>query len=153
MAHLTLSSPFGALTVFEADGALVAVEWGAASEGETTPLLRRVREGLLRYFDGGVLGDDWPLAPEGTPFQQRVWTRLRSIPHGSTVSYGGLAMELDSGPRAIAGACARNHLPILIPCHRVVAAGGGLGGYSGGDGLETKAALLRLEGVRLPALL
>lgn len=152
MAHLTLSSPFGTLTVFEADGALVALEWGAAPEGETTPLLRRVREALLGYFDGAPLAGDWPLAPAGTPFQQRVWTRLRAIPYGTTVAYGALAMELDSAPRAVAGACARNRLPLLIPCHRVVAADGSLGGFSGGDGLETKAALLRLEGVSLPAL-
>lgn len=152
MPHLTLSSPFGSLTLFEHDGALVAAEWGAAPEGETSPLLQQVREGLLRYFDGAPLPDDWPLAPAGSAFQHRVWTRMRAIPHGATVTYGALAMELDSGPRAIAGACARNRLPILIPCHRVVAAGGALGGYSGGDGLETKAALLRLEGAALPAL-
>ncbi len=152
MAHLTFSSPFGSLTVFEADAALVALEWGAAPEGETTPLLQRVRDALQRYFDGEPLAEEWPLAPAGTPFQLRVWTRLRAIPYGTTVTYGALAMELDSAPRAVAGACARNRLPLLIPCHRVVAADGALGGFSGGDGIETKAALLRLEGVPLPAL-
>ncbi|HRK96528.1 MAG TPA: MGMT family protein, partial [Rhodospirillales bacterium] len=79
-----------------------------------------------------------------------VWRRLVAIPWGQTVSYGALAAELASSPRAIARACAANPIPIIIPCHRVVAASGGLGGYSGGDGIDTKAALLALEGVGLP---
>ena len=152
MAHLSFATPFGSLTIFELEDALVALEWGTAADAGTTPLLDRVRVGLLRYFDGAPLPFDWPLAPSGTAFQHRVWDQLRAIPFGSTVSYGALAHTVDSAPRAVAGACARNPLPIIIPCHRVVAADGSLGGYSGGDGLATKEALLRLEGITLPSL-
>ncbi|MGZ9035152.1 MAG: methylated-DNA--[protein]-cysteine S-methyltransferase, partial [Rhodospirillales bacterium] len=67
-----------------------------------------------------------------------------------TATYGALAAELGTSPRAVARACAANPIPIIIPCHRVVAATGGLGGYSGGDGIATKQALLALEGVQLP---
>jgi methylated-DNA-[protein]-cysteine S-methyltransferase len=85
----------------------------------------------------------------GGSFRRAVWQRLAAVPWGSTVSYGALAAELRTAPRAIAGACAANPIPIIIPCHRVVAAAGGLGGYSGGDGIATKRALLALEGVSL----
>jgi methylated-DNA-[protein]-cysteine S-methyltransferase len=71
---------------------------------------------------------------------------MRAIPYGSTRSYADLARDLDSAPRAIGGACGANPIPVIIPCHRVLAAGGRLGGYSGGEGAATKVALLRLEG-------
>ena len=86
-----------------------------------------------------------PLAPAGSGFRQRVWQAMQAIPVGETRSYGALARALGSAPRAVGGACGANPIPILIPCHRVVA-GGGLGGYSGGAGLATKIALLKLEG-------
>ena len=74
-----------------------------------------------------------------------MWEAIAAIPFAATRSYADLARQLSSGPRAIASACAHNPLPLFIPCHRVVASGGGLGGYSGGEGLATKRALLALE--------
>jgi len=71
---------------------------------------------------------------------------LKTIPYGSTLTYGELASRIDSAPRAIGGACGRNPIPIIIPCHRVLAAGGRMGGYSGHEGTDTKEFLLRLEG-------
>ncbi|MFO1113207.1 MAG: methylated-DNA--[protein]-cysteine S-methyltransferase [Rhodospirillales bacterium] len=152
MPYICIATPFGQLTVFADGDALVAVEWGRAPAPETdeTPLLRAAREQLEAYCDGTLRRFTLPLVPAGTPFQQRVWSRLRAIPYGACASYGALARELGTAPRALAGACASNPLPILIPCHRVVGARGGLGGYSGGDGIETKRALLRLEGT-IPA--
>ncbi len=73
---------------------------------------------------------------------------MAAIPYGQTRTYKAIAQELSSGPRAVGGACGRNPLPILIPCHRVLGSSGKLGGYSGGGGIETKRALLRLEGAR-----
>ena len=99
---------------------------------------------------------DLPLAPAGTAYQRRVWAALRAIPPGETRSYGEIAARrrrLARGRSAMANAA--NPIPILIPCHRVVAAGG-LGGYSGGDGPATKRALLDLEaraGTLFPAAL
>jgi O-6-methylguanine DNA methyltransferase len=74
---------------------------------------------------------------------------MSEIPYGQTRSYGELAMSVDSGPRAIGGACGRNPIPIIVPCHRVLASGG-IGGYSGGQGLPTKRALLALEAGAAP---
>jgi methylated-DNA-[protein]-cysteine S-methyltransferase len=146
MSHASLSTPFGILSVFAEDGALVALEWGEAPEyGTVEPLLRAALDQLDAYFEARLHRFDLPLRPRGTPYQQRVWMRLAAIPWGETATYGQLARELATGSRAVAAACAANPLPILIPCHRVVGAAGSLGGYSGGDGIETKRALLRLE--------
>lgn len=151
MEHATLQTPFGHVALFATDTALVRLVWQRAKTvSPPTPLLRRAIAALRAYFDDGEPPPaDLPLAPDGTPFQQRVWQRLRAIPHGQTATYAALAAELGTGPRALAGACAANPLPILIPCHRVVGSGGALGGYSGGDGIATKAALLQHEGIGL----
>jgi len=99
------------------------------------------------FFRGTPPPDGVLLAPVGTPFQRHVWSALREIPHGQTRSYGDLARQLTSSPRAVAGACRANPIALLIPCHRVVAQKG-LGGYAGatqGPELEFKAWLLRHE--------
>lgn len=145
MAHLSLHSPLGPLTLFEEAGAIVALDWGRAPAGAATPLLARAKEQLDAYFTGRLKAFDLPLRPAGTPFQKAVWDLMRAIPYGATRSYGELARDLNSAPRAVGGACGRNPIPILIPCHRVLGAGGRLGGYSGGAGVDTKRALLRLE--------
>ncbi len=146
MAHTSLNSPFGPLSLFEDAGTLVALEWGRTPDKQPSPLLEEAGRQLNAYFDGGLKDFDLPLAPGGTFFQRSVWDQLRRIPFGAVRSYGDIATALSSAPRAVGGACGRNPIPIIIPCHRVVGSGGWLGGYSGGDGLKTKTALLRLEG-------
>lgn len=146
MPQLSALTPLGELTLSEEDGAIVALDWGRGRDQAATPLLVRAAAALRAYFDGAA--DPFaglPLAPVGTPFQRRVWAALRAIPRGRTRSYGALARELGSAPRAVGAACAANPIPILIPCHRVVTARGGLGGYSGGAGVATKRYLLGLE--------
>ena len=144
MPQLSLHSPFGDLTVSEENGAIVAVDWGWGRDQTETPLLLRARAALFDYFDGSRRDFDLPLAPAGSPFRTRVWAALREIPYGETRTYGDLAAALGSAERAVGQANGANPIPILIPCHRVVA-GNGLGGYSGGDGPATKRALLALE--------
>ena len=146
MSYLTCSSPLGHLTLFEDDGALVSFDWGAVEGGEETPLLKEAVRQLDAYFDGDLKNFDLPLRPEGTAFQKKLWKALEAIPYGETLTYGQLASRIDSGPRAIGGACGRNPIPVIIPCHRVLATGGKMGGYSGEGGLDTKNFLLRLEG-------
>lgn len=154
MAHASLATPIGDLTVFVEDGAVVALEWGRADPAVPGVGLEQVMAELEAYCRGEPVTFTVPVAPAGSAFQRRVWQTLRNIPRGTTVRYGALAAELGTAPRAAAGACARNPIPIIIPCHRVVGAGGALCGYSAGDGLATKAALLALEGVApAPSLL
>src|SRR5699024_5695398 len=110
-------------------------------------LLARGKEELLAYLAGERRDFDLPLAPQGTPFQRKVWSALADIPYGQTITYGELARRVGcpKGSRAVGQANHRNPLPILLPCHRVVGANGTLTGYGGG--LELKEWLLRLEGI------
>lgn len=147
MPHLAFNSPIGPLALFEEDDAIVALDWGFLPENEETPLLVKARTQLEEYFEGTRKDFDLPLRPMGTAFQRKVWDAMSRIPLGQTRSYGELAEELGTAPRALGGACGRNPIPVIIPCHRVLASNGGLGGYSGQDGIETKAFLLRHEGV------
>ncbi|NQU61255.1 MAG: methylated-DNA--[protein]-cysteine S-methyltransferase [Rhodospirillales bacterium] len=146
MPHLSMSSPLGPLTVFEDGGAVVALEWGRADGGSSSAVLKKAKAQLDAYFDGKLKRFDLPLVPTGTDFQRKVWGQLSKIPFGKIRSYGDIAEAVSSAPRAVGGACGRNPIPIIIPCHRVLGQNGALTGYSGGDGIGTKEALLRLEG-------
>ncbi|MBC9208458.1 methylated-DNA--[protein]-cysteine S-methyltransferase [Roseomonas aerophila] len=145
MPQLSLLTPLGALTLSEDEGAIVALDWGRGRDQEETPGLRAAADQLQDYFDGQRAEFDLNLAPFGTPFRQRVWAALRAIPAGETRSYGDIARLLGSSARAVGQANSENPIPIIIPCHRVVGSGGLLGGYSGGEGPETKRYLLELE--------
>ena len=147
MPCLSLQSPLGPMTLTEIDGSLTSLEWRWSKSQEETGLLAIVRDQLTDYFDGRLTDFSLPLAPMGTHFQHKVWAAMCEIPYGEVRSYGDLAKILKTGPRAVGMACARNPLPVFIPCHRVVGANGALTGYTGGDGLATKDYLLNLEGV------
>jgi methylated-DNA-[protein]-cysteine S-methyltransferase len=144
VAQLSLHTQAGAITVSEEDGAIVSLDWGWGRDQTATPLLRRARDQLHEYFDGGRCAFDLPLRPAGTRYRRRVWQALREIPYGETRTYAEIAEQAGGSARSVGNANAANPIPILIPCHRVVAAGG-LGGYSGGEGLATKRLLLALE--------
>lgn len=148
MPQLSLHSPLGPLSVSETDDAIVALDWGWGRDQTRTPLLLRAVDVLNRYFDGEAPAFELPFRPKGTAFQQRIWQAMREIPYGQTRTYGALAERAGGVARAVGMACGANPIPILIPCHRVVAQSG-LGGYSGDGGVETKVALLRLEGALL----
>jgi methylated-DNA-[protein]-cysteine S-methyltransferase len=155
--YKTVSSPVGELTLVCSAGSLLAVLWedepldqtgvGESEPGNDHPLLLEAAKQLGGYFAGKRRRFDLPL-PEtlpGTPFQRRVWSAMRLIPYGQTLSYGELAHRIGSPAacRAVGGACGKNPLPIIIPCHRVIGQSGGLTGFGGG--LEKKRYLLALE--------
>jgi methylated-DNA-[protein]-cysteine S-methyltransferase len=141
---LSLHTPVGDLSVAEDDGAIVSVEWGWGCDQDETALLRSAREQLHAYFDTELTTFDLPLAPAGSPYRQRVWQALLAIPYGATRTYLDIARAAGGSPRSVGGANGANPIPIIIPCHRVVATNGP-GGYSGGEGLSTKRVLLLLE--------
>ena len=144
-----MHTPHGDLTLFDDDhGALIALDWGWAPEQQKTDVLLEAKRQLDLYFDGELTSFSLPLAPDGTEHQKKVWAVMNDIPYGETLSYGELAKKIGSAAQAVGNACGANPLPILQPCHRVLAAGGKIGGYSGEGGAETKAAFLALEGNR-----
>ena len=144
MPQLSLHAAIGDLTVSEEEGAIVALDWGWGRDQVPTPLLRRAVEQLHAYFDGALTRFDLPLRPEGTAYRRRVWQTLCDIPHGVTVSYGRIASMAGGSARSVGQALGANPIPVIIPCHRVIGSGG-VGGYSGGGGLDTKRRLLALE--------
>jgi methylated-DNA-[protein]-cysteine S-methyltransferase len=145
MPSLSIPSPTGRLTIDEIDDMIVAIRWADAPSGNGSPLLAEAARQLTAYFDGRLSQFDLPLAPAGSPFETSVWSAMLAIPYGETRSYGDLAEAIGSAPRAVGRACGKNPIPIVIPCHRVLAKAG-LGGYSGAGGLATKQCLLALEG-------
>ena len=143
--QMTVATPIGSLVVSAQDDAIVAVDWGEAAVETETPLLAAAARQLGAYFDRRLTVFDLALAPAGTSFQRAVWNEMRRIPFGSTRRYGDLARAIGGVPRAVGGACGRNPIPIIIPCHRVVGAGGRIGGFSSPGGAVTKRFLLELE--------
>ncbi|MGY0561650.1 methylated-DNA--[protein]-cysteine S-methyltransferase [Luteimonas sp. A277] len=155
--HYTrIESPIGPLLLAASDAGMHTIEFRDARhpvkrdaswhEGDH-PLLQRAQQQLREYFAGARRSFDLPLAPQGTPFQRKVWQTLETIGYGETLSYGQLAARLGSpsASRAVGAANGRNPLPIVVPCHRVIGASGALIGFGGG--LPTKQFLLELEGV------
>jgi methylated-DNA-[protein]-cysteine S-methyltransferase len=145
MPQLSLHSQIGDVTISEDAGTIVAIDWGWGRDQTPTPLLKRAIKQLNDYFDGALDEFSLPLQPHGSSFQRRVWKHMLRIPYGKTKTYGEIATAIGASARAVGGACGRNPIPIIIPCHRVTSASG-LGGYSGAGGRETKLALLALEG-------
>lgn len=152
----TLNSMIGPLCLKEEDGALTELwfDTDGAPELEALPrksaptaLLAEAEQQLNEYFAGLRTVFDLPLAPRGTAFQRAVWEALQEIPYGETRTYGELAAAIGhpKASRAVGGACHRNPIAILIPCHRVIGSNRALTGYAAG--LDIKQSLLSLEGV------
>lgn len=148
-AAVTVASPLGPLRVSERDGRIVGLRWGRAKAERETPLLAAAAQQLNAYFYCGLRTFDLPVEPAGSAFERAVWAAMRRIPYGGTRSYGEIAQELGGDARDVGAACGSNPIPIIIPCHRVLAGGGRMGGYSGKGGIETKTFLLQLEGALL----
>jgi methylated-DNA-[protein]-cysteine S-methyltransferase len=149
LPQLSLHTSIGDLSIAEEDGAIVSVDWGFGRDQTVTPLLSRARDQLFAYLDGHLTRFDLPLNPPGTPYRRRVWAALCDIPYGATRSYADIARQAGGSARSVGQANGANPIPIIIPCHRVLATTG-IGGYSGGEGLPTKRALLALEARATP---
>ncbi|HTN66887.1 MAG TPA: methylated-DNA--[protein]-cysteine S-methyltransferase [Burkholderiaceae bacterium] len=149
-----VSAPFGAIGIRTEAGRLRELVYLPPSFREQAPrdrLAARAARQIERYLRQPDFRFSLPLAPAGTAFQQRVWSAIAAIPRGDVRTYGALAKSLRSAPRAVGQACGANWYPLVIPCHRVTAAGG-LGGFSNhaeADGFHVgvKRWLLAHEGV------
>lgn len=141
----TVDTDLGPFRVAECDGAIVRIAWGQG-EAQLSPLLEEAARQLRAYANQRLRSFDLPLAADGSAFERSVWDEMLKIPYGETRSYGDLAAALGAMPQAVGAACGANPIPIVIPCHRVIASGGEIGGFSGGQGIETKRELLVHEG-------
>jgi len=144
-----VAAPFGAVGIVTQDDYVTAITLLPTHQPEhlsNHPFVQSVVQQVREYFNNPNAQLDIPIAIKGTAFQKRVWDAIASIPVGKTISYTTLAEMVGSGPRAVANACGANHVPLLVPCHRVVAKHG-LGGFMQGeaDGLAIKTWLLQHE--------
>lgn len=144
-AKRSLPSPFGPLIVTVDAGAVIRVDWGRRIYEDADPILDEAVRQLNAYFQGDLTEFDLPLFVAGSHFQRAVCEQMSAIPFGDTLTYGDIAKRLKAPPQAVGQACGGNPIPVIIPCHRVLAANG-LGGFSARGGVETKVALLRHEG-------
>lgn len=154
VSYTQFPSPLGILTGVSKNGAITALllpnqelSLPRDAQAAPTPELMALGNWLERYFRRENPDIDFPVSPEGTAFQHRVWSLLRTIPYGSSITYGQLALHL--GPsmssQAVGQAVGKNPIPIVIPCHRVLGARGKLTGYAGG--IPAKIQLLELENI------
>lgn len=148
MKALLCETPIGLLQIVEDDSAITEIRLADKNlprNAEETPLLLEAKRQLTEYFSGKRKNFDLPLAPKGTPFQQKVWAALQTIPYGETRSYKQIAEQIGSPKACRAVGLANNKNPIIlaIPCHRVIGSDGRLVGYAGGVWIKEK--LLALE--------
>lgn len=147
-----VDTPEGTLYLTASEQGLTRASWldlGLPFVANTTPGMNHLllaAEEITQYFDGELTEFTVPLDLRGTPFQLAVWKAVFAIPYGEVRSYLDIAREIGkpAASRAVGGANGRNNIPIIIPCHRVIASSGQLGGYTGG--LNYKRALLAVEG-------
>ena len=151
-----VTMPFAVLGLRTSGSALTSLHYLPRTEHAVAPTGRvaelAVRE-LERWLDDPDFRFTVALSPAGTPFRQRVWAALTAIPRGQSRTYGDVARVVNSAPRAVGQACGDNPIPLIIPCHRVVAADGSLGGFmhaTGGDPIAIKRWLLAHEGAQVP---
>jgi methylated-DNA-[protein]-cysteine S-methyltransferase len=149
--HAKIVAPFAVLGVRSSGEVLQGIDFlppGTPALSPADAIAERTAIQLQRYLNDPEFSFDLPIAPLGTPYRQKIWGALRNIPCGSVLSYGELARQLRSGPRAVGQACGANPIPIVIPCHRVVSATG-VGGFmhhADGAPIDYKHWLLRHEG-------
>lgn len=147
-----ISSPFGNIELIAEDEYLISCKRTnkRVTAGNHGGVLKETAKQLKAYFAGKLMDFDLPLYQEGTPFQMKVWEAISTIPYGSTWSYKQLAKVVGNpkASRAVGTANGFNQIWIIVPCHRVIASGGGLGGYAGG--LHVKQALLDIENRDIP---
>ncbi|HEV8012977.1 MAG TPA: methylated-DNA--[protein]-cysteine S-methyltransferase [Pontimonas sp.] len=146
----TVDSPLGPLALTSDGEFLIGLDIGKrVPHPSSDPVIELATRQLDEYFAGTRTTFDLPLKAQGTAFQQSIWKALQGIPHGQTTSYGelGRAVGKPGSARAVGGAVGANPLPIVIPCHRVLASDRRITGYSGGEGIPTKEKLLGLENI------
>ncbi len=154
MPSMTCETPFCLMLVSAEDGYITGIDFFCSSKQKAPqeyPLLNQASQQIEQYSATAEYAFDLPLKPRGTDFQQRVWKALQDIPPGTVKTYGELASELESSPRAVGNACRKNPIPLLIPCHRVVSKNGpgGFAGKTEGREMRLKMQLLAHEGVEI----
>jgi methylated-DNA-[protein]-cysteine S-methyltransferase len=143
MPELSVNSPLGPVTLVEADGAIIELNLRQDYKEERSQLFKYVHAEPTSYFAGQLDNFPLPLNPKKAIFQKRVWKQVVEIPREEALTYGDVAKSFSASPGG--GACGRNPIPIITPCHRIIGANDRLAGYTGAGGTRTKSFFLDLE--------
>ena len=146
MAQISITTQFGPLAIEEQNGAITRLDWVDVADPDPSDVLLEAAAQLKAYAEGRLQVFDLPTHVAGSGLQQSVCAAMAAIPFGDTRTYGDIAKQVGASAQAVGQACGGNPIPVIIPCHRVMGAGGKLTGFSGAGGVETKVALLRHEG-------
>lgn len=141
----TLETPLGLMRLTASDGAITGADWADIPAEDSSPELEEACAQLAAYFNGTLTEFDLPLRIEASVFQQRICAAIAAIPFGQTRTYGDIAADIGASAQAVGAGCGGNPIPVIIPCHRVLAATS-LGGFSARGGVDSKVWLLRHEG-------
>jgi methylated-DNA-[protein]-cysteine S-methyltransferase len=145
-------APFGAvgIALFNGQVSIELLTESHTPKPAENKTVQKMANQIEAYFSNAKSDFNLPIVQHGTPYQQRVWQAISAIPRGRVLTYGDIAAQIGSGPRAVANACGANNIPLIVPCHRVVAKNG-IGGFMQGnpDGLKVKKWLLKHEGVNI----
>ncbi|MCK5296013.1 MAG: methylated-DNA--[protein]-cysteine S-methyltransferase [Alphaproteobacteria bacterium] len=145
MFQMSFCTPLGSITLYEENNSIVSLDWGQTPENNETILLLEARNQIQAYFRGELKNFDIPVAPKGTDLQKITWNAIKKIPYGKTCFYSNIAKEINSFARSVGQACAKNPIPIIIPCHRILSKNSNKEYYSFFNGIESKRHLLNLE--------
>lgn len=152
MIHtISFETEIGPITIKEEDGALVSVLFSFTPDENPSPLLLEAKRQVLEYMNDERKVFNLPLSFHGSEFQRKVWKAINEIPYGETRCYGDLAKAIETkGFQAVGSTCGRNPLPLIVPCHRVIAKDGTIGGFSAP--MAIKKHLLKKEGALVKGL-
>ena len=143
MQYFHFEAPFGGVSLSFDKNRVISIVLAITSDGLESRLEDQTAIAALEcYLSGQTSNLELPYSLSGTAFQKKVWQRLMTIPYGETQSYGQIAADLKTSPRSVGGACRRNPLPLIIPCHRVVGKDN-VGGFMGGSSLSDLAGIKR----------
>lgn len=149
MPTLTTTTPTGDLRITSNGDAVSHVTWIDPRDQDISDhpdaLCEQAVEEIRSYFANTLKIFTVPISLSGSPLQLAVWGEMLKLPFGSVATYGDLAHAIGSEPQAVGTACGQNPIPVIVPCHRIVGAGGRLVGFSGGQGIATKSYLLDHE--------
>ncbi len=149
-----IKTPIGILRIYEQKNSIIKTEWTRRivyNNTQESKILRRTKKQFMEYFFEGRKSFDIAITYEGSDFQRKIWEACLNVPYGKTTTYKQLAKAAGypKAIRAVGTALSKNHIPIIIPCHRIIKSDGTIGKYSGGDGIKTKQFLLSLEGCNI----
>ncbi len=145
----SIRTPIGIIRVVETNNKISKVNWANKIEKSSSPLICSALIKIKEYFEKKININSVPINLDFSSLQIEILNKISRIPFGTTLSYGLLAKKLNTHPRVVGKVCSINPLPLIIPCHRVLTSQNKLGGYSCGNGLETKLWLLNHENIKL----